>query len=182
MGRLLKNKRAGEQHVAWHRANLGGPETLKLTSEAFAHETPMPLSTAGRRAGGDNVSPELAWSPAPEGTAQLLLVFEDPDVPMSTPAVHTVALIDPELTALPTGGLDRKSPAPGVRLLRSTMSSGYHGPEPIKGHGPHRYVFQLFALAEPLDEATRQARPRALMDAVAGPVLARGRLDGTYER
>jgi Raf kinase inhibitor-like YbhB/YbcL family protein len=182
MGRLLKNKRAGEERVAWHRPNLGGPHTLELSSEAFAHEASMPLTHAGRRAGGDNTSPALAWTPAPEGTAQLLLVFEDPDVPMANPAVHTVALIDPTLTSLPTGGLDKKTPAAGVQLLRSTMSSGYFGPEPIKGHGPHRYVFQLFALAEPLDEAARQARPRTLLDTVAGPVLARGRLDGIYER
>ncbi|WP_042450040.1 YbhB/YbcL family Raf kinase inhibitor-like protein [Streptacidiphilus jiangxiensis] len=182
MGRLLKNKRAGEERVAWYRPNLGGPDTLELTSEAFEHEASMPLTHAGRRAGGDNTSPALTWSPAPEGTAQLLLVFEDPDVPMSNPAVHTVALIDPKLTTLPTGGLDKGSPAQGVQLLRSTMSSGYFGPEPIKGHGPHRYVFQLFALAEPLGDDARQARPRALLDAVAGPVLARGRLDGIYER
>ncbi|UXX91799.1 hypothetical protein N7U49_04430 [Streptomyces sp. AD2-2] len=35
--------------------------------------------------------PELAWSALPPGTAQLLLVVEDIDVPMSKPAVHCLA-------------------------------------------------------------------------------------------
>jgi Raf kinase inhibitor-like YbhB/YbcL family protein len=183
MGRLLRNRRAGEEGVAWHRPNLDGPDTLELRSEAFADGATMPLAQVGRRVGGQNVSPALAWNPAPAGTAQLLFVMEDPDVPMSSPAVHTVALIDPKLAALPAGALDAKAPADGVRILRSTFRSGYLGPEPIKGHGPHRYVFQLFALGEALDGAAlAKARPREVLTSVGGPVLARGRLDGVFER
>jgi phosphatidylethanolamine-binding protein (PEBP) family uncharacterized protein len=52
-------------------------------------------------------------------------------------------------------------------------------------HGPHRYVFQLFALGAPAAAdgvSTANARPRTLLGSVRGPVLARGRLTGTYER
>ena len=56
---------------------------------------------------------------------------------------------------------------------------------PPKGHGPHRYVFQLFALAEPLSIGSKggveEAQPRKVL-AAAGPVLARGRIDGVYQR
>jgi len=56
---------------------------------------------------------------------------------------------------------------------------------PPKGHGPHRYVFQLFALAEPLSIGSKggaeEAPPRKVL-AAAGPVLARGRIDGFYQR
>ena len=146
---------------------------------------------AGKRIGGRNLSPGLTWSPPPTGTTQLLLVVEDLDVPLSNPAVHCLALIDQSRLdppdELPPGALAAREPGTGVRILRSTVSRGYHGPEPIKGHGPHRYTFQLFALAGPLgDEALRSAldrsRPRALMSAIAAPVLARGRLVGTFER
>ena len=40
--------------------------------------------------------------------------------------------------------------ASGVQLLKSTSGRDYFGPAPIKGHRPHRYVFQLFALAAPV--------------------------------
>ena len=185
VGALLKNRRAGEAKLAWNLPNLSAPETLVLTSEAFGDGEAIPAEHAGKRAGGQNLSPQLAWSAPPEGTAELLLVVEDTDVPMPWPFVHCVALIEPRVRELPTGGLAARNPAVGVRVLRSGMGRGYLGPEPIKGHGPHRYVFQVFALGAPAvadAAAAASARPRALLAAIAGPVLGRGRLAGVYER
>jgi Raf kinase inhibitor-like YbhB/YbcL family protein len=185
LGSLLKSRRAGEANLAWNLPNLSGQETLTLTSEAFGDGEGIPVEHAGKRAGGRNLSPRLAWSPPPEGTAELLLVVEDPDAPTPRPFVHCVALIEPSVRELPSGALAAQEPAPGVRTLRSGMGRGYLGPEPIKGHGPHRYVFQLFAMADPAAHAgaaLEQARPRALLSSLSGRVLARGRLTGVYER
>jgi hypothetical protein len=184
-GTLLKNHRAGESGLAWNLPLLAGPETLQLTSPAFTDGARVPVEHAGKRAGGRETSPPLSWSPAPEGTAELLLVMEDVDVPVRQPFVHLVATIDPAVTELPAGALNKDSAPGGVRLLRSTMGSGYIGPAPIKGHGPHRYVFQLFALpapAAPDAAAAARTAPRALLAAVCGPALARARLTGTYQR
>jgi phosphatidylethanolamine-binding protein (PEBP) family uncharacterized protein len=116
----------------------------------------------------------------------LLLVVEDPDAPTSLPFVHCVALLDPSVTSLAQGALDAKNPSGGVRMLRSGMGRGYLGPAPIKGHGPHRYAFQLFALAKPvtaaLDGAALDSAKPCDVLAAAGDVLARDRLDGFYER
>jgi Raf kinase inhibitor-like YbhB/YbcL family protein len=187
LGTLLKNRRAGEAHLAWHLPALAGPEALDLHSADFAHESVIPKTHVGKRAGGENRSPALAWTAAPEGTAELLLVVEDIDSPTRTPFVHCVALLEPDLVALPAGALNAGSGAQGVRVLRSTMGRGYMGPEPIKGHGAHRYVFQLFALPSAIisaEDGARldSARPRTVLRAVNGPVLARGRLDGLYTR
>src|ERR1700733_753917 len=185
VGTLLKNRRAGEEKLAWNRPSLSARETLTLTSDAFGDGEAIPAEYAGKRAGGRNLSPQLSWSVPPAGTAELLLVVEDADAPMPRPFVHCLALIAPQVRELPPGGLTARNPAVGVRVLRSGMGRGYLGPEPIKGHGPHRYTFQLFALATAAADdraAAEQARPRALLSAVAGPVLARGRLTGRYER
>ncbi|MGD3109955.1 YbhB/YbcL family Raf kinase inhibitor-like protein [Streptomyces sp. YGL11-2] len=186
LGKLLKNRRAGQAGLAWNAPNLGGETTLALSSPDLDEEATIPTVHAAKRVGGRDLSPALTWSPAPDATAQLLLVVEDPDAPTPAPFVHCVALLDPSVTGLPQGALDAANPSDGVRPLRSGAGRGYLGPAPIKGHGPHRYVFQLFALATqvtagssgaPLDAA----RPRDVL-AAAGDVLARGRLDGFYER
>jgi len=187
LGTLLKNKRAGEAHLAWNLPALAGPEALALLSTDFDHEGVIPMAHAGKRAGGDNRSPALTWSGTPDDTAQLLLVVQDVDSPTRTPFVHCVALLEPDLVALPTGALSAGSPVPGVRVLRPGMGRGYLGPEPIKGHGLHRYVFQLFALSTAITSAAGDApldtaKPSAVLAAVTAPALARGRLDGLYAR
>ncbi|MEW2620383.1 YbhB/YbcL family Raf kinase inhibitor-like protein [Streptomyces sp. NPDC048106] len=183
LGRLLKNRRAGETHLAWNMPHLNGPEPLTLTSRDFGDGEAIPLEQCAKTIGGADLSPHLAWTPPPSGTAQLLLVVEDIDVPLTKPAVHCLALLDPASGHLDPGALDGRRPGPGVRLLRSTIGRGYHGPAPVKGHGPHRYIFQLFALSAPVDiPRLDRARPRALLAAVTAPVLARARLTGVYER
>jgi phosphatidylethanolamine-binding protein (PEBP) family uncharacterized protein len=182
LGRLLRNRRAGETHLAWNLPNLQGPGHLSLTSRSFGDGESMPVEHTLKNIGGSNLSPQLAWSELPPGTAQLLLVMEDIDVPTGKPAVHCVALIDPASGQLEPGALAAKAPGSGVRVLRSTIGRGYHGPGPIKGHGPHRYVFQLFALSAPVGSASSNARPRTFLPAVTASVLGRGRLTGVYER
>jgi phosphatidylethanolamine-binding protein (PEBP) family uncharacterized protein len=169
IGTLLKNRRAGEKNLAWNLSALAGPAGITLSSAAFEHEGEIPLANAGKRAGGQNQSPGLSWIGVPDGTVQLLLF------------VHCVALLEAGLSELPAGGLNKTSEATGVRTLRSGMGRGYLGPEPIKGHGPHRYVFQLFALATAVS-AGEAAKPKAVLATVRGPVLARGRLDGFFTR
>ena len=188
LGRLLRNRRAGETHAAWNLPNLHGPELILLTSRSFDDGAAMPPVHSARSAGGDNLSPELAWSTLPVGTTQLLLVVEDLDVPVPKPIVHCVALVDPAGSGhLGPGALTTGRPAAGVSLLRSTSGRGYHGPAPIKGHGPHHYTFQLFALKNPVGDdfgATPpdRARPRVLLPAITSQVLGRARLTGVFER
>ncbi|MFB7658105.1 MULTISPECIES: YbhB/YbcL family Raf kinase inhibitor-like protein [unclassified Streptomyces] len=187
LGRLLNNRRAGETHTAWNLPNLQGPQSLTLTSQHFDHGGAIPLEHGAKNIGGDNLSPHLAWTPPPSDTAQLLLVMEDIDIPATKPAVHCLALIGPMHEHLEPGALNVPHPSVGVQLLRSTIGRGYHGPAPLKGHGPHRYLFQMFALATPLEssqssKAVGRTRPRPLVAAISVPVLDRGRLAGVFER
>ena len=112
-------------------AHLSGPRTLEVTSAAFADGAAIPVQSAGMRAGGRNLSPQLAWGTPPAGTAELLPIVEDVDAPMGTPFVHCVALIAPDVTGPEPGALAAQGPGEGVRVPRSTMGRGYIGPEPL---------------------------------------------------
>lgn len=180
IGALLANLRAGDSRIAWNRPAMSAPDGLALASADFDHESTIPRVHAAKRIGGDNQSPSLTWAGVPQGTGQLLLICEDVDVPLPFPLAHVAALLPPTLTSLPTSGLNAQSTCDGVQLLKVLLGKGYEGPAPIKGHGPHRYVFQLFALADPIPARARTNLRSVLKTPLR--VLARGRLDGFVER
>ena len=123
LGTLLKNRRGRDSHSAWNRPNLQGPELLVVTSEDFGEGEEIPLEHAGKRVGGNNLSPDLTWSPSPPETTELLLVVEDLDVPTSKPAVHCLALIDPSR-------LDSPTTYPQARWRRASPPPGYGSCDP----------------------------------------------------
>lgn len=140
----------------------------------------MPQRTAGAGA-GENRSPQLAWTGVPACTCELVLLIEDPDAPLKRPIVHlALAAIPASITSFAENALNAGSRPFGAGTA-SFNRTGYAGPRPIRGHGPHSYVFQLYALSEPL-ELGPKARPGRIVAAMAGKVIGRGRLDGIYER
>ena len=66
------------------------PETLRLASPAFPDQTPMPERFGGPGFGAD-VSPPLTWAYLPAGTAELVLVMQEPHAPLPRPVVHLIA-------------------------------------------------------------------------------------------
>jgi len=144
----------------------------ELTSTAFADGAPIPSKYTGDGAG---VSPPLAWSFLPDGTRSLALIVHDPDAP-SGDFTHWVAWnIDPE-----PGGLGEDESAP-VEGTNGRGETGYLGPSPPPGHGPHRYFHELNALDTELDLQPGASREE-LRAATEGHVIGEARLVGTYER
>jgi len=180
IGRLLRSVRAGDTHLAWnHLALREVPAVICVSIPEFEPREPIPARFAGRGV-GDNVSPPLAWTGIPDGAVELALIVEDPSVPLPRPFVHAVvAGIPPAWTDLHEGAIAERGP---VRLGKTTIGKReYAGPRPVSGHGPHSYVFQLFAAESPLDLSASFAK-RDLLAALAGRTVAKGRLNGTYER
>lgn len=176
---------ANEPHgLVWDAPSLAGPDTISLRSTDFDDNGLIPSVHAAVRAGGENLSPALAWT-TPTGAVQLLLIIEDPDASTRTPYLHCLALLDASMPGLDRGALSPPV-ATGVQFARSAAGYGYLGPAPPKSHGPHRYVFQLFAIETPLDVG---AKPDALTPAALtkrlihnARVIARGRVTGLYQR
>jgi len=177
LGRALKNVRAG--HGKLTVASLGGEETLgaggfALTSAAFEDGGELdPMFTADEE---DACAPPLAWTAPPAGTRALALLVEDPDAPSPQPLVHLIGW-----GFAPTAGDLFEGDDPPMVGLNSYNQAGWLPPDPPSGHGPHDYVFQLFALDVPLTLAPGAGRD-ALVEAMEGHVLAAAVLTGTYQR
>jgi Raf kinase inhibitor-like YbhB/YbcL family protein len=146
---------------------------LRLTSSAFDHHREIPERHTGD---GEDVSPPLSWSGAPDGTAAFAIVVHDPDAPLVDGFTHWVAYgIPGDATSLDEGTDD---------VIEGTTSFGetrYNGPAPPPGHGKHHYYFWIYALDEDLDLELGLDR-RALLDAIEDHVIEQARLIGTYAR
>jgi phosphatidylethanolamine-binding protein (PEBP) family uncharacterized protein len=175
LGMLLRGKRPDESLSVRHHPALSAPRTIELTSAAFAPGGTIPDRHCSLDL-GPNVSPALTWSGVPAGTEQLLFILEDIDSPMGrSPALHTIALLDPALTGLPEG--EMKPGHPSIRFLPGLRGRlGYFGPRPLPGHGLHRYGFHLYALDRALPDTP--AGFDDVVAAAAGHVLADGFLEG----
>lgn len=178
LGRALSGRRAGDDKLVCAQAGMGGHAPLTLGSPAFADGARLPERFTED---GTGVSPPLTWSGAPEGST-LVLVVEDPDAPTPAPMVHAIAW---GLEA-PTGGLAEGALTPeaaGATVGKNSgFKQGWMPPDPPTGHGEHRYMFQLFALASGTPDPGDAPGRRAVVEAMTGHVVASSVLVGTYSR
>lgn len=142
--------------------------TFQLISDAFEEGGSIPQRHSCH---GEEVSPSLAWSGQPEGTAGLALTVTDPD---ARGFVHWVVWnIPPSDNNLTEGAV----PAGAVEEMNNFRRVGWAGPCPPSGS--HRYVFTLYALDTTID-LPEGAALSELEAAIDGHVLARAILTGTF--
>jgi len=193
VGEALDGVRAGLDQTVFHAVDLRqGMAALKLTSLAFADHAPIPEKYT---ADGPGISPPLAWTGVPAEASELLLIVEDADSPTPQPLVQAIAVLPTEGAAdgaLAEGSMSAVGDeTPIVRMgLNSFLREQWLAPDPPPGHGVHRYVFQVFALAardtgglddgeEGLPESPGREAARS---AIQRRGLASGCLVGTHER
>ncbi len=159
-------------------SNYGGRNmSVKLTSPAFKEGGMIPIRYTCDDA---NVSPQLMWDGASQGTKSFAIIVDDPDAPMGT-WVHWVVYniphnvvelqenVPPEKT-LPDGTLQ------GTNDFRRI---GYGGPCPPGG--THRYFFKIYALDAFL-KLDAGATKIELLKAMEGHIISEGKLMGKYSR
>jgi Raf kinase inhibitor-like YbhB/YbcL family protein len=149
---------------------------FQLFSAAFANGGRIPdLHTCQ----GADLSPALEWSGEPAGTRSFALIVDDPDAPAGT-WNHWLLWDIPANTHNVTQAF--KPGTMGLSGRNDFGRTGYGGPCPPKGHGPHRYFFKLYALdLESL--GLQEGRKRADLDrAISGHVLAVAQFMGRFER
>ncbi len=143
---------------------------MELKSSKFAEGATIPMDCVYGGCGGDNVSPDLAWSGAPDGTKSYALLCHDPDAPTGTGFYHWVMWnIPASASGLAAGaGAQGSSDAPAGSAWGFTDYGevGYGGPCPPPGPA-HHYNFTLYALdvekLEGLNEYTTGAKLRFMI-------------------
>lgn len=150
---------------------------MQLTSSAFDNHGKIPAKHTGE---GEDVSPALSWKGAPDGTKSFAVICHDPDAPLikgnTYGFVHWVLYNLPASTTTLEEGTTQ-----GATGQTDFGKTGYGGPMPPEGHGPHHYFFWVLALDEELDleegltlwQFLEKAEPH---------VIGMNRLVGTYKR
>jgi Raf kinase inhibitor-like YbhB/YbcL family protein len=182
LGKALKRARAGAEDLAVVDTELTGVNaSIEVTSPAFGYKERIP---AKHTADGEGIFPPLEWRGVPMSAEAVVLLIEDADSPTPRPLVHAIAWDLPGSDgSLPEGALPnaRNDGATDALGRNSLMSASYLPPDPPRGHGEHRYVFQIFALdiVPRFDSAPGR---NELLERIRGHVIAKGLLIGTYER
>ncbi|CAI1858116.1 YbhB/YbcL family Raf kinase inhibitor-like protein [Serratia fonticola] len=132
-------------------------DRLKLSSTDITHGKEMSQSQEfqGFGCNGKNLSPQLSWSGAPEGTEAFAVLAYDPDAPTGSGWWHwQVVNIPKDITHLPTGVGDagkKLLPAGSIQMNNDFGQRGFGGACPPEQHGMHRYQFTVYALSQKLD-------------------------------
>ncbi len=135
-------------------------------------------------AGGDDVSPQLAWQGFPAQTRSFAVTVYDPDAPTASGfwhwAVFNLPLSTTEL-ASGAGSADGGTLPPGaVTLANDAGLKQYLGAAPPPGHGPHRYFFVVHAVDVESLDIPADARPAFLGFNLFSHVLGRARIVAHY--
>jgi Raf kinase inhibitor-like YbhB/YbcL family protein len=155
-----------------------GIPAMSVSSAAFDPGGDIPVMYT---CDGENISPPLSWSAAPQGTAGIAILVTDPDAPGGT-FVHWVTYnIPPDTRELPAGARGKTIlPAGSIQGTNDMGRQGYGGPCPPRGT-PHHYHFTVYALDMTLTLGGKRDG-RMLEEALAGHILARGEITGLYRR
>ncbi|GAA2313833.1 YbhB/YbcL family Raf kinase inhibitor-like protein [Nonomuraea roseoviolacea subsp. roseoviolacea] len=167
-------------------ARLPQVPSFTLTSTRLADGAPWPAEQmSASLPGGKDISPQLSWNGAPEGTKSYAVTVYDPDAPTGSGFWHwAVADIPATVTELPEGAGDDTGtglPDGAYQLPNDAGVARYLGAAPPAGHGPHRYFVVVHALDTEAIGVPASATPAYLGFTITGHLLGRAVLTATAE-
>lgn len=148
---------------------------MQIQSGDFSPGSAIPVRAMASDCGGENRSPALSWTGAPNGAKSFALILHDADAPIAGGFYHWVVYNLPATSR----GL-----ASGAKLAADQLGEtsagkpGYYGPCPPPGPA-HHYTFTLYALdVARIASETPPTAPQ-LERRIAGHILGRAVLQGT---
>jgi len=158
--------------------------TLTVSSTSIAHNGRLPQEHVfdGWGMSGGNLSPQLSWSGAPEGTKGYAVTCFDPDAPTPSGFWHWLLVgVPADVTSLDAGaGTAGKAPKGAFHVANDFGDRKYDGAAPPAGDRDHRYLFAVHALDTDnlgLDDTASAAVTAFTMGM---HTLARGVISATY--
>jgi len=147
---------------------------MRLISSAFPDNGAIPSVYT---CDGEDISPPLRWENVPKGTNSFALICNDPDARGGTWIHWLVFNMPGTVTHLPANA--NVAYYKGTEGVNAWGTNDYGGPcPPVR---KHRYVFDLYALSEPI-RVKKTAKKPEVVRAMQDKILAKARLTGTYQR
>ncbi|QKN82471.1 kinase inhibitor [Scandinavium goeteborgense] len=160
--------------------------TLSSTDITNHHSLTPKQVFNGFGCSGENISPQLSWAHAPEGTKSFAITAYDPNAPTGSGWWHwTVVNIPVNIHVIAAGAGDKGQktlPASAVQGRNDFGYSGFGGACPPEGDRPHPYQFTVWALKTdklPIDSDTSGAMVGYMLHS---NVIAKAELTANYGR
>lgn len=154
-----------------------------LSSPTFTGNLPKAHVYHDFGAGGDNKSPELKWSGAPEGTKSFLIILHDTDAPGPGGWWHWCAFDIPAgTTSLAENASASGMPDGTVQVSNSYGSKGFGGACPPPGDPAHPYLLTIYALKTESLGLDENVSPAMALFVADEHVIGKTGITGYYAR
>ena len=163
-----------------------GPPNIEVTSSSITSASLLPQASTCE---GEDMSPQLTWTGAPEGTQSFAIIFDDRDAKEGD-YVHWVVYSIPATVTEIQEGAPAGTLANGAEQgINDDEKVQYNGPCPLPivlkmmritgAELPHRYYFKVYALDTAID-LPPGVNKYALLRKMDGHILATGELTRRY--
>lgn len=161
-------------------------DTFTLSSDDWGGQATKVAEFNGFGCTGDNESPQLSWTNAPEDTKSFAITMHDPDAPTGSGWWHWLVFdIPADVNELVTGAgnvSQSLAPAGAIQSTTDYGAPGYGGPCPPPGHGPHQYLITIYALKVDKLGLDANANPAVVGYYLWSNTLAKASIVAYYER
>ena len=154
---------------------------FKLTSKDIKNNEFLPKAQVYKGFGcfGENKSPELSWSIAPNNTKSFAIVMHDPDAPKENGWYHWLVVNIPSNVHKiePNGKITGST-----ETITDFKTAGYNGACPPKGHKAHRYNFTIYALDVEKLNVKETTNPKKVHEEILTHAIAKSTITALFER
>ncbi len=152
---------------------------MELKSPDIHEGAPIAKEQVYTRCGGQNVSPALSWSGAPDATRSFAITAIDLSVKPNGWSHWIVVGLAAGTHSLGKGAV---LPAPADAVMTDFGDAAYAGPCPPAGSGNHRYQFTVWALRTPAPQFPAHATANEIAAILDKTSIGKASITGTYRR